>query len=83
MNQIDRSSRPRNRSERRAQGGRGPAFCNVAGATWLVTCAVEEARKRGYMSRRDTQGMRQAEFNDYQELCRREWGVTDWEPEAS
>lgn len=75
-------NRPRNRSERRSQA-HGPAYQNVAPATWLVTCAVEEARKRGYMSRTDTHGMRQSEYNDYVDLCRREWGVLEWEADQT
>lgn len=51
----------------------------LAAATMTVTCALEEARKRGMMSQRDTQSMNRAEFNSYVALARTEWGVTEWE----
>lgn len=82
MNQSRQNTVKRhNRQERRTNKG-GPAFRNVAGATFLVTVAVEEARQRGQMSRRDTSGMRVGEVNDYVDLCRREWGVTEWAEEG-
>jgi len=68
------------RKQRRAKLN-GPALKNVAAATWLVTVMVEEARKRGFMSRRDTERMSDAEVNSYITLCSQEWGITGWDPQ--
>jgi len=57
---------------------KGAGF-NLEAANMSVTCAVEEARKRGYLSPRDCEGLTHAETDQYMRLCRMEWGVTEWE----
>jgi len=55
----------------------------IAPATFTVTVALEEVRKRKYLSKNDVQHMSQAEYNSYLDLADREWGVTQWEPEKN
>lgn len=52
---------------------------HVEAANMTVTCAVEEARKRGMLSPRDCLDMTAAEMRQYESLARREFGVTEWE----
>jgi hypothetical protein len=56
---------------------RGAGICLEA-TTMTVACALEEVRKTGYMSRRHTESMNQAEYNQYIDLAWREWGVREW-----
>jgi len=58
-----------------------PAMCNIEAATMTVTVAIEEARRRGMMSRRDLNYMTPPERTAYVSLCNKEWGVREWEPE--
>lgn len=55
---------------------------HLAAANMTVTCAVEEARKRGMLSTRDTGTMTEAEHRQYVDLSRREFGIVDWERES-
>jgi hypothetical protein len=43
-----------------------------------VTVAVEEARKRGALSKLDTKYLSDAEAAEYVNLAAREWGITSW-----
>jgi len=52
---------------------------NIAAANMSVTVAVEEARKRGYLSPRDCERLTHAETDQYMDLARREWGITEFE----
>ena len=59
------------------------AVRHVAAATMTVTVALEEVRKRGFMSRDDVRYMTTSERNDYIDLAKRELGVESWEPDPS
>lgn len=50
----------------------------VAPANMAVTVAVEAARKRGFLSKEDTQHLSDADAYEYVQLAEKEWGIVTW-----